>query len=88
MAILSIGNLTIALTEPLISVSLILGAFSGLYFTIAALSDAAYRAEFFSDADRELDDVFAVRAVYRATLSRAASGSATMNAVAMRSSTP
>lgn len=71
MAILSIGNLTIAITEPLIAVSLILGAFSGLYFTIAALSDAAYRAEFFSDADRELDDVFAVRAVYRATLSRA-----------------
>src|SRR3954453_3792841 len=70
MAIVSIGGLAIALTEPLIAVSLILGAFSGLYFTIAALSDAAYRAEFFSDADRELDDVFAVRAVYRATLGR------------------
>lgn len=87
MAILSIGSFTIALTGPLIAVSLILGAFSGLYFTIAALSDAAYRAEFFSDADRELDDVFAVRAVYRATLSRA-SESATIDRVAVGSSTP
>ena len=88
MAILSIGDFTVALTEPLIAVSLILGAFSGLYFTIAALSDAAYRAEFFSDADRELDDVFAVRAVYRATLNRAASPTATIDVVAVKSSTP
>ncbi len=88
MAILSIGDFTVALTEPLIAVSLILGAFSGLYFTIAALSDAAYRAEFFSDADRELDDVFAVRAVYRATLNRAASPTATMDVVAVKSSAP
>jgi hypothetical protein len=90
MAILSIGDLTIAVTEPLIAVSLILGAFSGLYFTIAALSDAAYRAEFFSDADRELDDVFAVRAVYHATLSQAASASAAAatDAVALESTAP
>ena len=88
MAILSIGDFTVALTEPLIAVSLILGAFSGLYFTIAALSDAAYRAEFFSDADRELDDVFAVRAVYRATLNRAVSPTATMDVVAVKSSAP
>jgi hypothetical protein len=77
MAMITVGDLTISLTEPLIAVSLILGAFSGLYFTIAALSDAAYRAEFFSDADRELDDVFAVRAVYHATLRQAATVPAT-----------
>jgi hypothetical protein len=60
--------LGLPVSGPLVAVSLILGAFSGLYFTIAALSDNAYRAEFFSDADRELDDVLAVRAVYHAAL--------------------
>ncbi len=61
-----VGQETIALTVELLVVSLILGAFSGLYFTVSALSDAAYRAEFFSDADRELGQVLAVRAVYHA----------------------
>jgi hypothetical protein len=61
-----VGQETIALTVELLVVSLILGAFSGLYFTISALSDAAYRQEFFSDADRELSQVLAVRAVYHA----------------------
>ena len=75
-----VGNVPLApipvlgasISEPLLAVSLILGAFSGLYFTISALSDTAYRAEFFSDADRELNDVFAVRAVYRTVLSQEA----------------
>ena len=57
-----------ALTGVLLAVSLTLGAFCGLYFTISAMSDAAYRAEFFSEADRELERVFAVRAVYRTSL--------------------
>ena len=50
------------------SVAVLLAAISGLYFTVAALSDAAYRAEFFSDADRELERVVAVRSVYRTAL--------------------
>jgi hypothetical protein len=61
-----IGQENIAFTFELLVVSLILGAFSGLYFTVSALSDSAYRAEFFSDADRELHQVFAVRSVYHA----------------------
>ena len=52
--------------------ALTLGAFCGLYFTVSALSDATYRAEFFSEADRALRRVFAVRAVYRAALGRGA----------------
>ena len=68
LAAVSIGGLNVTITGGLLSVALILGAFSGLYFTISALSDAAYRAEFFSDADRELEYVFAVRAVYHAAL--------------------
>ena len=45
-------------------------------------------ASFPAWADRELDDVFAVRAVYRATLNRAAPPSATIDVVAAGSSTP
>ena len=57
------------LTRELLHVSAFLAAFSGLYFTVSALSDAAYRTEFFSDADHELEEVFAVRAVYHAARS-------------------
>ena len=68
LATFTIGGRTLTITAGLISVAAILGAFSGLYFTISALSDATYRAEFFSDADRDLRDVFAVRTVYRTAL--------------------
>lgn len=57
-----------ALTGALVTVSLVLGALSGLSFTISAMSDAAYRATFFAEADRELQRVFAARAVYRAAI--------------------
>ncbi len=57
---------TFSLTGALLTVSITLGALSGLSFTISAMSDAAYRATFFSEADRELQRVFAVRSVYRA----------------------
>jgi hypothetical protein len=62
---------TMVLTTQLVSVAVILAAFSGLYFTVSALSDAAYRAEFFSDADGELERVVAVRSVYRTALEAA-----------------
>ncbi len=66
LIVTEVGTETIALTFELLVVSLILGAFSGLYFTVSALSDATYRAEFFSDADRELSQVLSVRTVYHA----------------------
>lgn len=56
------------LTIEAVAVAVMLGAFSGLYFTVSALSDATYRAEFFDDADRELERVFAVRTVYGTAL--------------------
>lgn len=62
----------LTLTGALVTVALTLGAFCGLYFTVSALSDATYRAEFFSEADRALRRVFAVRSVYRAALGRGA----------------
>jgi hypothetical protein len=57
-----------AMTTELVSVALILAAFSGLYFTVTALSDPTYRVEFFRDADRELERVLAVRIVYRTAI--------------------
>ena len=63
---LQVGGQSLSVTIELLVVALILGGFSGLYFTVSALSDNAYRAEFFSDADREMRSLFAVRSVYRA----------------------
>jgi hypothetical protein len=63
---IDLGQQSLAVTGELLVVALFLGAFSGLYFTVSALSDSAYRAEFFSDADREMRQVFAVRSVYHA----------------------
>jgi hypothetical protein len=54
-----------SMTTLLVSLALILAAFSGLYFTVTALSDPTYRGEFFRDADAELERVLAVRTVYR-----------------------
>jgi len=68
LASVTIVGRELSLTGTLLTVALTLGAFCGLYFTISALSDAAYRAEFFSEADRSLKRVFAVRAVYRTAL--------------------
>lgn len=66
LASVSLMGRELAITGVLVTVALTLGAISGLYFTVSALSDAAYREEFFSEADRELQSVFAVRSVYRA----------------------
>jgi len=57
-----------AMTGVLLTVALTLGAFCGLYFTVSAMSDATYRAEFFSETDHELKRVFAVRSVYRTAI--------------------
>jgi hypothetical protein len=67
---IDLGQQSLAITGELLIVALFLGAFSGLYFTVSALSDSAYRQEFFSGADREMRQVFAVRSVYHATRRR------------------
>jgi hypothetical protein len=48
----------------LLKVSSGLAAFSGLYYAIAVLSDATYRAEFLEDLQTSLRETFAVRARY------------------------
>ena len=46
--------------------SVFLAAFSGFYFTVYAVTDEAYRDQFFTTVKRELDRAVAVRAVYLA----------------------
>ena len=54
------------LSLELFQVSVFLAAFSGLYFTVYAVTDEAYRDQFFTAVKHELDRAVAVRAVYLA----------------------
>lgn len=56
----------------LLQVSLFLAAFSGLYFTVAAITDETYRGQFFGAVTEELERAVGMRAVYLAL--RAESG--------------
>jgi hypothetical protein len=52
--------------NELFQVSVFLAAFSGLYFTVYAVSDSTYREQFFSRISRDLERAVGVRAVYQA----------------------
>ena len=52
--------------------SVFLAAFSGLYFTVYAVTDEAYRDQFFTEVKNELDRAVGVRAVYLMLRARAA----------------
>ncbi len=54
------------LTTELVQVSVFLAAFSGLYFTVYAVTDGNYREQFFTAISRELERAVGVRAVYTA----------------------
>ena len=58
------GDRTLVLTEPLIRVSVFLGAFSGMYFTVVLTTDETYRNEFASDVGPEIRQILAVRTAY------------------------
>ena len=58
------GDRTLVLTEPLIRVSVFLGAFSGMYFTVVLTTDETYRNEFSSDIGPEIRQILAVRTAY------------------------
>ncbi len=55
-----------SLSTQLAQVSIFLAAFSGLYFTVSAVSDEGYRRQFFTQITTELEHAVGVRAVYRA----------------------
>ena len=61
----------VGLSQELLQVSIFLAAFSGLYFTVYAITDVNYREQFFSEITDELERAVGVRAAYRA-LRRAA----------------
>jgi hypothetical protein len=48
----------------LFQVSVFLSAFSGLYFTVTAVTDDTFRSQFFTDVMGELERAIAARAVY------------------------
>jgi hypothetical protein len=60
-------------TEELLRVSGGIAAFAGLYYAIAVLTDATYRAQFLDRLNRELQATFAERSRYLALLGSAAS---------------
>jgi hypothetical protein len=64
IADIGFGNRTLVLTEPLIRVSVFLGAFSGMYFTVVLTTDETYRNEFSSDIGPEIRQILAVRTAY------------------------
>lgn len=60
------------LTVELLAVSVFLAAFSGLYFTVVAVTDDTFRGQFFSGVVAELERAIGVRAVYLEVLDRRA----------------
>jgi len=58
----------LVLTEQMLRVAGFLAAFSALYVTVSAVTDEAYRAEFYDSMAAELRQAFAVRVVYLATV--------------------
>ena len=51
-------------SNELLHVSIFLAAFSGLYFTVYAVTDATYREQFFTGIIHELETAVGVRAAY------------------------
>ncbi|WP_211348929.1 hypothetical protein [Nocardioides litoris] len=58
----NIGNLSVS--YQLTKVSLFLAAFSGLYFTVSAVTDETYRARFFASVTEHLERAVGMRTVY------------------------
>lgn len=54
------------LSRELLITALLVAAVSGLQFTVAALTDATYREEFYAEVTRDLRTTMAVRTLYRA----------------------
>ena len=59
------------LTVELVQVSVFLAAFSGLYFTVYAVTDEVYRTQFFTSITNELERAVGVRTVYQYLKQRA-----------------
>jgi hypothetical protein len=60
----NLGDIGIRVTVELLRVSAGIAALSGLYYSVAVLTDSTYREEFLEELTRELRAVFADRARY------------------------
>ena len=58
-------------SQELTQVSIFLAAFSGLYFTVYAVTDTTYREQFFTTISRELERAVSARVAYRELRRRA-----------------
>jgi signal transduction histidine kinase len=58
----------VVITWELLRVSGFIAAFSALQFSVSAVTDDAYRREFFADTISEIRDALAVRLLYLETL--------------------
>ena len=63
-----------SVSAELIKVSLFLASFSGLYFTVSAVTDETYRGQFFAAVMVHLEKAVGVRAVYLALREREGQG--------------
>ena len=63
----------VPVTNELFQVAVFLSAFSGLYFTVYAVTDETYRSQFFAGISDELERAVAVNAVYVALMRNAPS---------------
>ena len=52
-------------SNELFQVSVFLAAFSGLYFTVYAVTDQTYREQFFTSISHDLESAIGVQTVYR-----------------------
>jgi len=66
LATIRLWGRDIPFTVELLRMSGFLAAFSGLYFSVTAVTDATYRKEFFEDVVAEVRQALAVRAAYLA----------------------
>lgn len=64
VAVLSVAGRDIVLSQELLRVAVFLAGFSGLYFTVSAVTDTTYREEFYEEVVGEVRRAFAVRQVY------------------------
>lgn len=73
------------LNRELVQVALFLSAFSGLYFTVYAVTDETYRQQFFTSIVRELERAVSTRVAYRVMRSGTEPGSSPAGQVVDRS---
>jgi hypothetical protein len=68
----TVAGVHVHLTEELLRVASAIAAVSGLYYAIATLTDATYRAEFLDEVTAEMRETFRARAEYLELVSASA----------------